>query len=155
MDYLETVGIQKERVIASPNSFPIMLDYNDGSRPVGLAIYSTTPEGYALLGGEVPTGSTVAIASMDYAGILETAKEAVRKAVARDDVSGLLIYPCLTRSLALGVNSDDEMKTIMKTLGGKHSYQICYSGGEICPVFTGAGVLLNRVHNFTCIICVL
>jgi hypothetical protein len=155
LDYFETVGIPKAAVIQSYTSFPIMVDYNDGSKPIGLGIYSITDEGYALLGGEIPVGSTIATASMDYAGILETAEEAVKKAIAPGDASGLLIYPCLTRSLALGANSDDEMQKIAETLGGRYPYQICYSGGEICPVFTGAGVLLNRVHNFTCIICVL
>jgi hypothetical protein len=154
LDYLETVGIPKSGVITSKGSFPIMVDYNDGSRPIGLAIYSTTAEGYALLGGEIPKGSTIAIANLDYAGILETAEEAALKAAARCN-SGLLIYPCLTRNLALGANSDDELKKIVETLGEDHPYQICYSGGEICPVLIGGGSLMNRVHNFTCIVCAL
>jgi hypothetical protein len=155
LDYLEQVGIAREGVLASSGFFPVMVDYNDGSAPAGRAIYSTTPEGYALLGGEIPVGSTMAIANMDYRGVLETAEEAVQTAIAPGDVSGLLIYPCLTRNLALGANSDDEMKKIAETLGGNYPYQICYAGGEFCPVFTGEGKLLNRVHNFTCIICVL
>jgi hypothetical protein len=155
LDYLESIGISKEGVLASSSSFPIMADYNDGSRPTGRAIYSITPEGYAVLGGEIPTGSSIAMANLDYKGVLETAGEAVNKAIAQGDVSGLLMYPCLTRNLALGANSDDEMKRIAETLGGKYPYQICYSGGEICPVTTGDGKLLNRVHNFTYIICVL
>jgi hypothetical protein len=57
--------------------------------------------------------------------------------------------------MMLGANSDDEMRKIAETLGKKYPYQICYSGGEICPVDTGDGKLLNRVHNFTYIICVL
>jgi hypothetical protein len=154
LDYLESVGISKAGVVASVGAFPIMVDYNDGSKPVGRGIYSTTPEGYALLGGEVPVGSTIAIANMNYQGVLETAEEAVKKAIAPGNVSGLLMYPCLTRSLALGANSEDEMKKIMETLGGKYPYQICYSGGEICPVLIGDGKLMNRVHNFTYIICV-
>jgi hypothetical protein len=155
LDYLESVGVSKEGVLASTGAFPIMVDYNDGSAPAGRAIYSLTPEGYALMGGEIPRGSSIAIANLDYRGVLETAEEAVKKAVAPGNVSGLLMYPCLTRNLALGANSDDEMKKIAETLEGKHPYQICYSGGEICPVFTGDGKLLNRVHNFTYVICVL
>ncbi|MDR3122528.1 MAG: FIST C-terminal domain-containing protein [Treponema sp.] len=155
LDYLETIGIAKAGLLASKSSFPIMVDYNDGSKPTGRAIYSITAEGHALLGGEIPVGSTIAMATIDYADVLETAEEAVKKAIASGDVSGLLMYPCLTRNLTLGANSDDEMKKVMETLGGKYPYQLCYSGGEICPVFTGDGKLLNRVHNFTYIICVL
>jgi hypothetical protein len=155
MDYLESIGISKAAVIASVGAFPIMLDYNDGSKPTGRSIYSTTSEGYALLGGEIPIGATIAMANLDYKGVLETAEEAVRRAIAPGNVSGLLMYPCLTRNLTLGANSDDEMRKIVETLGGKHPYQICYAGGEICPVYTGDGKLLNRVHNLTYIICVL
>jgi hypothetical protein len=155
LDYLESVGISKAGVVSSIGSFPLMVDYNDGSTPTGRAIYSTTPEGYALLGGEVPVGSVIAMANLDYAGVLETAGEAMEEAIAQGAVSGILVYPCLTRNFALGANSDDEMKKIAETLGGRHPYQICYAGGEICPVFTGDGKLLNRVHNLTCIICVL
>jgi hypothetical protein len=155
LDYLESIGISKAGILASVGAFPVMVDYNDGSEPTGRAIYSTTSEGYALLGGEIPIGSTIAMANLDYRGVLETAEEAVKKAIAPGNVSGLLMYPCLTRNLALGANSDDEMKKIAEALGGKYPYQICYSGGEICPVSTGDGKLLNRVHNFTYIICVL
>jgi hypothetical protein len=154
LDYLSTVGLQKESILASASSFPIMVNYNDGTKPTGRAIYSITSEGYAILGGEIPVGSTVAMANIDYIGVLETAEEAVKKAIDPGDVSGLLIYPCLTRNLALGANAEDEMKKIMDTLGGNYPYQICYSGGEICPVSAGDGKLLNRIHNFTCIICV-
>jgi hypothetical protein len=155
LDYLESIGISKAGILASTGAFPIMADYNDGSKPIGRAIYSITPEGYALLGGEIPIGSTIAMANIDYMGVLETAEEAVKKAIAPGNVSALLMYPCLTRNLALGANSDDEMKKIAETLGGKYPYQICYSGGEICPVSTGDGKLLNRLHNFTYVICVL
>jgi hypothetical protein len=155
LDYLESVGISKEGVRASVGSFPVMVDYNDGSKPAGRAVYSATPEGYALLDGEVFPGATIAMAIMDYKGVLETAGEAVRKAIAPGNVSGLLMYPCLTRNLALGANSDDEMKKIAEILGGKYPYQICYACGEICPVSAGDGKLLNRAHNFACVICVL
>jgi hypothetical protein len=154
LDYLESIGISRAGIVASTGSFPIMVDYNDGSKPTGRGIYSTTPEGYALLGGEIPVGSTIAMANMDYRGMLETAGEAVKRAIAPGDVSALLMYPCLTRNLALGANSDDEMKKIAEILGDRYPYQICYSGGEFCPVATGDGKLLNRVHNFTYVICV-
>jgi hypothetical protein len=153
LDYLATVGLSKEGVIASPTSFPIMVNYNDGTKPAGRGIYALTPEGYALCGGEMPVGATVSIGTLDYNGVLETAESALAKALESGDVSGLLMYPCLTRNLMLGPNSDDEMKRVIERLGGKYPYQICYSGGEICPVPTGDGKLLNRVHNFTYIIC--
>jgi hypothetical protein len=155
LDYLDTVGLSKEGVMASPTSFPIMVNYNDGTKPVGRGIYALSPEGYALCGGEMPVGATIAIGSLDYNGVLKTAEEALQKALTAGDISGLLMYPCLTRNHMLGPNSDDEMNKVMEIVGGKCPYQICYSGGEICPVPTGEGKLLNRVHNFTYIICAL
>jgi hypothetical protein len=152
LDYLATMGLPKQGVIASPSSFPIMINYNDNTKPAGRAIYMLTPEGYALLAGEAPVGSGVSIAAMDYAGVLATAESAVKKAIA-GDVSGLLIYPCLSRNLMLEANTDDEMKKIIETLGGNYPYQVCYSGGEICPVSTAEGKLLNRIHSFTLVIC--
>ncbi|AEF86094.1 conserved hypothetical protein [Treponema primitia ZAS-2] len=153
LDYLETIGIPKERVMESPTSFPIMVNYNDGTKPAGRGIYGLSPEGYALLGGEAPLGATVALGTMDYKGVLETAETAVKKALEDGTISGLLLYPCLTRNFMLGPNSDDEMKKVIGVLGGKYPYQICYSGGEICPSSTEDGKLLNRVHNFTFVIC--
>jgi hypothetical protein len=153
LDYLATTGLSKQGVIDSPSSFPIMINYNDNTKPACRALYMLTPEGYALLGGEAPVGAGVSIATMDYAGVLETAESAVKKAVASGVISGLLIYPCLSRNFILEANTDDEMKKIIETLGEHYPHQICYSGGEICPVSTGDGKLLNRIHNFTLVIC--
>ncbi|MDR3200642.1 MAG: FIST C-terminal domain-containing protein [Spirochaetales bacterium] len=155
MDYLGTLGLAQKGGIEAIGSIPLLINYNDGTEPVALAIYGITPEGYAVCGGDVPVKATLSIGSLDYHGILETAETTIRKIPAGAEINGLLIYPCLSRNMMLGPNADDEMKKVIELLGGKYPYQICYAGGEICPFLDEGGKPVNHFHNFSFILCVL
>ena len=57
--------------------------------------------------------------------------------------------------LVLGANTTAEMEKIREAAGSERGYQFCYSGGEICPVYTESGELINRFHNCSLIACLL
>jgi hypothetical protein len=155
MDYLGSLGLAKDGTVEVTSSVPFMVNYNDGTKPVAMAIYEVTAEGYARCAGDVPVDATLAIGMLDYESIMETAETTVSRLLEYQDIQGILMYPCLSRSMLLGPNGSDEMKKITGILGEKVPYQICYAGGEICPTESEEGKLVNHIHNFTFTACIL
>jgi hypothetical protein len=155
IEYLGSLGLTHDGKLEAIGSVPLLVNYNDGTEPVAVAIYGTTPEGYAVCGGDTPENSTLSIGSLDYHGIIETAETTIKKIPPGAEINGILMYPCLSRSMMLGPNADDEMKKVIDLLEGKYPYQICYAGGEICPLVDENGKPVNHFHNFTFILCVL
>jgi hypothetical protein len=86
---------------------------------------------------------------------METAGTTVGRIPEDGEINGILMYPCLSRNMMLAPNTDDEMKKVVELLDGKHPYQICYAGGEICPLLDERGKLVNHFHNFTFTLCIL
>lgn len=154
-DYLKSLGLSAKDGMEGSSAIPFIVDYGDGTKPVARAIYSMTPEGYAACGGAMPEGSTLAIGSISYDGVLETAGQAMDELLAAPDINGALIFPCQSRNLVLGADADAEMKIITNRIGGSIPYIMGYAGGELCPAYGEAGKPFNRFHNFTFITCVL
>ncbi|MDR2933647.1 MAG: FIST C-terminal domain-containing protein [Oscillospiraceae bacterium] len=152
--YMATLGISRGDGIEGMNAVPIVVDYNDDTTPVTRAIYMLTPEGYAICGGAMPEGATLAIGSLDYDNVLETVKAILKSALAHKPINGLLMFPCLSRYLVLGLDALDELDAISDCIGENIPYQAAYSGGEICPVYDNKGHVFNRFHNFTCPVCI-
>jgi hypothetical protein len=154
LEYLGTLGLAQNNHVEAIGSIPLLINYNDGTEPVAMGIYGITPEGYAVCGGDVPVNATLSIGSLDYQGVIETAETTIGK-LPGGDINGILMYPCLSRSMMLGPNAEDEMKRVIELLGEKYPYQICYAGGEICPLLDEGGKPINHFHNFSFVLCVL
>lgn len=154
LSYMETLGLAKEGRIDGANAIPFIIDYNDGTRPIARAIYALTPEGYAVCGGVMPLGATLSVGTIDYEDVIATTKKALGTMLATSKNGGLLMFSCLSRLLALGVETEAEMETMQTCVGDAAPYQFSYSGGEICPVYDTNGKLVNRFHNDTFIACV-
>jgi hypothetical protein len=155
-DYLGSLGFAKDGVVEKIRaSIPFMIDYNDGGKPVAMATYEMTAEGYARCAANVPVDATLAIGALDYESIMETAETTVSHLLECKDINGILMHPCLSRSVLLGLNGADEMKKVTGLLGNRVPYQFCYAGGEICPTESEEGKLVNHMHNFSFIACVL
>jgi hypothetical protein len=154
LDYLGSLGLTRDGGIDAIATIPFMVDCHDGAKPAALGIYEITKEGYARCGGNVPVDATLAIGVLDYETVMETAEAAVSRILGGKDINGVLMYPCLTRNMLLGLNGTDEMKKITGLLGDL-PYQLVYAAGEICPLENAEGRLVNHFHNFTFTACVL
>jgi hypothetical protein len=124
-----------------------------GENPTACALYSIDDEGAGIFGGDMPEGKAISPGSLNYNGILETAEELLRQISCKKNINGILFYSCLVRHILLGVKNDDELKKVIEKVDRNVPYQLCYSGGEICPVNEN-GELKNRVHNYTLVACV-
>ncbi|MDR2296308.1 MAG: FIST C-terminal domain-containing protein [Clostridiales Family XIII bacterium] len=154
LDFIATCGISKENVIKAPASIPVMIDYEDGSAPLACGIYNVTRDGRIHVGANIVIGAKFSIGTQDQNGILSTTEAILRRISDETKPRGILMLPCLSRSLVLGPNSEGELRLVVKALRDVAPYHIAYSGGEICPVYIEGGVLRNRFHNFTFTACV-
>ncbi|MDR1621519.1 MAG: FIST C-terminal domain-containing protein [Synergistaceae bacterium] len=160
-EYLRGIGLiaDDNGMIVGINSFPFIVDYNDGTMPILRAIFAQTPEGYAVCGGDVPVGATLSVGSMNADEVIATTTEALSSALASRDFGCILMFSCVGRYFALGYEPMREIEKVRELMEGTGvPYQLTYSGGELCPVYEtekSDGFVTNRSHNNTLVVCVL
>lgn len=154
VDYLASLGLERDGTIDGTVAIPFLVDYNDGTQPVCRGVFMVTEEGWAVCGGDVPEGALLSTATLDYDDVMHTTGkvlDAVQKAAKPGD--SLLLVSCNSRSVALGTEPLAEMELVRDRLSGVLPYHMLYSGGEICPVHAEGGGTRNRFHNFSFTAC--
>ena len=154
LEYLESIGLTPENGLEGSKSIPIIIDYNDGTSPVTRCFYMISPEGEAVCGGDMPCNATFALGTMDFDDVIYSTTQLVNKIVAAGENNGLLIMSCIVRSVTLGIDQLADGVKVRELIGSKMVYQLCYSGGEICPVYAENGKIANRFHNFSFVVCI-
>ncbi|MDR2005891.1 MAG: FIST C-terminal domain-containing protein [Acidaminococcales bacterium] len=157
IDYFISLGIIEKGDMRGLITMPVLLGLNDGTPVLMRTAFSPADrEGSILFCGETPVGATLGVAIMDADDVVSSAENILREALEKAQGRSLLIYSCAARSFALGAESDAELKKIVECMDGRpESYQVTYSGGEICPVFNKEGKMFNRFNNNILIICIL
>jgi hypothetical protein len=154
VEFLKSKGLVAvaNGAIEGINSFPYIVDYNDGTPPVIRVIFATTPEGYAVCLGDIPEGSTLSVGHFDEDEILTTTRHGL--ASFKEDANRHvgIMFSCVGRYFTMVLDPAGEanaMHEFIEPLG--LPYILAYSGGEICPMTNIAdGVsLTNRFHNST------
>ncbi len=152
-DYLRDMGLAPNDILESSKSMPIVVDYQDGTPPVIRGFYSFTPKGSAICGGEMPLGATFALSTMDSADILLSSRQFLENLLREEEKSCILLISCVVRGFSLDAEPLGELELVQELAGESLPYMMCYSGGEICPVYDKAGNTANRFHNFSIIGC--
>jgi hypothetical protein len=155
-DYLLSLGLKKKEdgSIAGINSFPLIVDYGDGTPPVARALIGMTPEGAAICSGAVPMGSILSIGSFSAEEIVATTGFTVDTVLEKKEHHVMLIYACVGRYFAQGLVQTAEMRRMVECLKPADiPYMAAYAGGEFCPVYTPDGATANRLHGHSVIIC--
>ena len=152
-NYLKSVGLDTKDGIEGLSAVPFLINHNDGTKPSARVIYMVTEEGYAVAGGAMPIGGTLAVGTLESSDILKTTKKLIEDILKIEAKSCMLMFPCLSRSLILGSDMLGELNLIKNCISGKIPYHVCYSGGEYCPVYKSDNTTKNRFHNFSVIAC--
>lgn len=154
-EFLEDLGLlQAAETRYSMASLPLLLDYNDGTPKVSKLFVSLTPEKYAVCAGAMPQGSTMYLTMTNKDDILLTTNETMEQLVNDlDTASGLLIYSCVSRSMALAADQYREIALVKAKIGSRIPYMMANSGGEICPTLISDSKAINRFHNNAFIAC--
>lgn len=151
--YMDSIGLSSMMTGTDMSAMPIMVDLNDGSEPLARCVYSLTEEGYAVLGGMAKTNATMTIGAINHDDVLLTSQKLAQEALAKKGQGGMFVIPCISRALVLGADVLEEAEIFVNAAEDSLPMQLIYSAGEICPVLDKNGNLINRFHNFACIIC--
>jgi hypothetical protein len=149
--YLERQGFPRSSI--NQDSLYLIPFMVGSENPTASALYGIADDETAIFGSAMPEGKEISPCSLNYNGIMETTEELLGKISLKENINGILFYSCLVRHILLGAKNDDELKKVIEKVDGIAPYQICYSGGEICPV-NEDGALKNGMHNYTFIACV-
>jgi hypothetical protein len=157
-DYLLSLGLTKgeDGTIIGVNSYPFIVDYNDGATPVVRIMFAITPEGYAVCGGDIPEGATLSVGSIDGNEVVKETGEKLRAILEGEKPKALLIFSCIGRYFSLGYEATREVEEVKRLLNDTDiPYMMTYSGGEICPTYPteNVEVTTNRFHNDTFAVC--
>jgi hypothetical protein len=150
IEYFRNIGVQTSK-LAAVSMLPFLIDFGDGTAPTAYSMYDVSEKG-AFCAGEIPVGSQIAFAEVDYNSVMETAEITLRRAlddVKKNGANGIIAIPCFTRSLVIIPNIEDEIKKSLEIIGDKIPFTLIYSGGEICPTYNKQQKLINRFHNLT------
>ncbi|MDR1088053.1 MAG: FIST C-terminal domain-containing protein [Coriobacteriales bacterium] len=161
--FLKDKGLQTDETgqFVGINTFPYIVDYNDGTDPVIRVMFALTPEGYAICGGDIPVGATLGVSYFDSEEIKKSSKTNIAKIaedIARDGANAVVVFSCIGRFFNLDFDTDAEALLLRDALKDSGvPYTLTYSGGEICPVPSkhNPDILTNRAHNSTLVAVVL
>lgn len=146
-EYLETTGI------GTGEFLPYSFFGPDGSEIIRVCL-EVTPEGYGVFTGEVPANAAAAVCTViSKEDIADTAEELLSR-VSREgkDMSGCLIYSCMTRQIMFGTDKNVELRVVQKNIGDK-AFNFAYCGGEVFPQTLESGRIKNQLQNNTLIVC--
>jgi hypothetical protein len=154
-DYLTGLGLTRDAQgnLMGINSYPFILDFNDGTQPIIRVMFAVTPDGSAVCGGKMPVGATLTVGTISGDEVLRSSAEILTAARKAAKGKAILIFSCIGRYLAQGFNTTAEMDKAREILG-ESPFSLVYSGGELCPVYGKDGSLTNRSHNDTIVICI-
>jgi hypothetical protein len=107
------------------------------------------------LTGEVPEGSSLAIAAIEPDTIIRSAEEKICDALSAARGRGMLMYSCAMRSWLLGIYGMDEQKKAAECIGKALPNHLVYSAGELIPALSDGGKTSNVLQGGSLIICVL
>jgi hypothetical protein len=154
IEFLKSKGLVTDAngVVEGVNSFPYIVDFNDGNPPVIRVIFAITPEGYAVCLGDVPEGSTLSVGYFNEDEIFTTTCARLASFAADRGHHARIMFSCVGRYFTMAVDPAGEINAVHELIDPLgEPYILAYSGGEICPVTNIAdGVsLTNRFHNAT------
>jgi hypothetical protein len=152
--FLEEIGLMQDRTYKSASPIPLIIDNHDGTLPRVVVVSDINAEGQLICSQSVRTGDSLSVGAVNAEQVLESTAALVREITGSGDGAGVFIFPCFMRNVILGGNSLAEIDLIRNAFAGRSCpFLICYSGGELCPQSTGAGVIENQFYQFAIIAC--
>jgi hypothetical protein len=153
IDYLAEKGV------CDSNSFdkliyqPFIFHTTDGVTLVRNFLRADMDKREIYLCGDAPLGSKLDFGLISSDTVIKTAEKLINDTKAEIGARPVLLYSCVSRYWALGLEWEAELKRISHILFG-NKWSLAYSGGEIFPQ-NPEGKLKNTLQNNCLIFCMI
>jgi hypothetical protein len=161
LDYLRKMGIVGEGEEMRPlSAVPAIVAYENGMRTARAILKSLPGSKNVIATGHIPIDAKISFSLIDRDRTIKTAVE-LTKYFEDENVQNSLNYSCGGRSWALGTQYFAELEIFsdfykrLRENGKSANYLLGYSGGEFCPIPDKNGELVNCMHNYSLISCIL
>jgi hypothetical protein len=133
--------------------YPLVVEYPNNETNV-VVLQDISPEGHLMCSMNVQAGGILNMGAITADSVLESAKVIAQGLKNDGSGTGFIMFSCFLRNVVLGGSSQAEFELVRRELGGHSgSWLFLNSGGELCPVYTEKGELVNRFHQFALIAC--
>ncbi|MDR2052561.1 MAG: FIST C-terminal domain-containing protein [Treponema sp.] len=155
--YMESIGLVSG-ADTKWTDLPVIIYPEDGTRLIRATV-DTGAGDSLVLAGAAPVNSRIVFSSIDADKVKLSAETVFKQALAAAKSGGesrsVLVYSCVSRFWALGIDEMAEHEIAKKIFGDSVPYHLVYSGGEILPSILPNGAVINHQQNYSVIICVL
>jgi hypothetical protein len=151
LEYLEEKGICDKDSLEKLMYQPFVFHTKEGVTLVRNFLHADFEKGEIYLCGDAPLGARLDFALISTDTVLETAENLIADVKKEIGANAVLLYSCVSRYWALGLEWEAELKKISHILFG-NKWSFAYSGGEIFPQWVD-GKLCNTLQNNCLIIC--
>lgn len=153
VQYLRRLGIDSMEEGAL-SAMPVLCRMENGDDFVARAMIAAEGDSIRFI-SEVPEGCTLYLGVWRAEDVTETSCGAAARAIRENgDAAALLMFSCLGRYAALGLETEAEIDCVYANISDKLPALMAYSGGEIAPSIRG-GQMVNTAHNTSFVICAL
>jgi len=153
LSFLKDMGFFQDSMYEGILVYPLMVEYPNNETEV-VIVQDISPEGQLICGRVVKAGGILNMVAVTADTVLESAKVMARDLKNSDNGTGFIMFSCFLRNIVLGGSSQVEYESVCKELDGyAGSWLFINSGGELCPIYTENGELVNRFHQYALIAC--
>jgi len=153
LSFLKDMGFFQDSMYEGILVYPLVVEYPNNETEV-VIVQDISPEGQLICGRVVKIGGILNMVAVTADTVLESAKVMARDLKNSGNGTGFIMFSCFLRNIVLGGSSQVEYESVYKELDGcAGSWLFLNSGGELCPIYTENGELVNRFHQYALIAC--
>lgn len=148
--YKNYLGPKAKELPGSALLFPLSLKAKPDDRPIVRTILSIDEDDQSMtFAGNIPEGASVRLMKANFDRLIDGASEAADyclNVINQAQPELAILISCVGRKLILGPRTEEEVESVIDTLGGSPVITGFYSYGEIGPFFETVGC---ELHNQT------
>jgi hypothetical protein len=153
IEYLTEKGLCDKNSIEKMMYQPFIFHTTDGTTLVRNFLHADLEKNELAICGDAPLGSKLDVGLVSSDIVLSTAAELIGNVKKDIGSEAVLLYSCVSRYWALGLDWEAEINQISRILFG-NKWSLAYSGGEIFPQWVD-GKIINTLQNNCLIFCIL